>query len=265
MNEPSVVVSSLSSPYRPLNILVTRTEDENPEEVKSYDILVGENGQVWQRQCNEIVKECQDWQKRCNEIVKEFQTLKKRRIDSETKKKTNAEAKKVSHIKGELYNAGHAGVPKFGQWNYSFQKLLKYREKHGHCLVPCEFDSDPSLARWVKRQRYQYYLMIHRKKSSMTQERVKVLDEIGFIWQAQDALWQERFHELLKFKKEHGHCSVPTTYTSNQKLATWVKFQRRQYRLHLEGRPSYISDERIATLEKHGFQWAFFLKDVKSS
>jgi len=202
--------------------------------------------------------EVEDWEQRCKEIVLEFQKLvENRRIESESKGKNT-----LQKNPREDKSLKEGQLPKFGQWNYSFQKLLAFRKQYGHCLVPCEYEKDPSLARWVKRQRYQYYLLIHGKKSSMTKERIEILDDIGFIWQAQDALWQERFHELLKFKKKHGHCSVPTTYPPNQKLATWVKFQRRQYRLHLEGRPSYISDERIAILEKIGFQWAFFLKDV---
>lgn len=196
----------------------------------------------------------QDWSKRCKEIVEEFQKM----VESERLK---------SDLQNNLQRQSNqhedpAGSIKYGQWNHSFQKLLKFRKLYGHCLVPCEYEADLSLARWVKRQRYQYYLLVHGKKSSMTKERIETLDKIGFIWQAQDALWQERFNELKKFKKKHGHCSVPTTYPPNQKLATWVKFQRRQYRLHLEGRPSYISDERIAILEQEGFQWAFFLKDV---
>ncbi|CAJ1935987.1 unnamed protein product [Cylindrotheca closterium] len=42
------------------------------------------------------------------------------------------------------------------QWRAQFQKLVQYKLEHGHCSVPHAYPEDPILARWVKRQRYQY-------------------------------------------------------------------------------------------------------------
>ena len=41
----------------------------------------------------------------------------------------------------------------------------------------------------------------------------------------------------------------------DKKLATWVKCQRRQYKLYWDGKPSAMSPERILELEKVGFEW----------
>jgi hypothetical protein len=35
--------------------------------------------------------------------------------------------------------------------------------------------------------------------------------------------WNERFQELMQFRKEYGHLFVPHSYPLNQKLAQWVK------------------------------------------
>lgn len=40
------------------------------------------------------------------------------------------------------------------QWTEKFQELMEFRGQRGHCNVPHSFDENPSLARWVKRQRY---------------------------------------------------------------------------------------------------------------
>ena len=44
--------------------------------------------------------------------------------------------------------------------------------------------------------------------------------------QKADSFWEDRFTELLKFKKEHGHCLVPKVYKKNQPLAYFVQRNR---------------------------------------
>mmetsp|Transcript_16748 Transcript_16748/g.24760 ORF Transcript_16748/g.24760 Transcript_16748/m.24760 type:complete len:270 (+) Transcript_16748:203-1012(+) len=184
-----------------------------------------------------------DWQKRCGDIVKDYQKM---IMESHNKLSINHQNQQQKEHKKTSHSA---------QWFFSFQKLLRFRKQHGHCHVPCVYNADPSLARWVKRQRYHYYLYANGKQSPIKCDRIEKLEEIGFIWHAQEALWQDRLNELLSFKKMYGHCVVPTNYPENQTLATWVKFQRRQHKLHEQGRPSYMSAARIAVLEKHGFEW----------
>ena len=71
----------------------------------------------------------------------------------------------------------------------------------------------------------------------------------------QSTQWNERYEELIRYKKEFGHCVVPYHYKQNAKLALWVKRQRHQYKLKYEGQHSTMSDEREAALEQLGFVW----------
>lgn len=142
-----------------------------------------------------------------------------------------------------------------GQWSEKFEELCQYRETMGHCLVPHTYTENLALARWVKRQRYQYKLMVEGKSSTMTEERVKALEDIGFVWDSQGAAWGDRLHELQLFKKEFQHCNVPSNYCENPRLATWIKCQRRQYKLYMENKPSNMTPQRIHELEKLGFEW----------
>lgn len=141
-----------------------------------------------------------------------------------------------------------------GQWSIKYDELCAYREKFGNCLVHHTYENIP-LARWVKRQRYQYKLMLDGKQSTMSKERVAALDRIGFVWDSQGASWYDRLDELRAFKSTHGHCNVPSNYEKNTRLAAWVKCQRRQYRLFQEGKPNNITQLRIIELEKLGFEW----------
>mmetsp|Transcript_27984 Transcript_27984/g.42669 ORF Transcript_27984/g.42669 Transcript_27984/m.42669 type:complete len:238 (+) Transcript_27984:58-771(+) len=141
------------------------------------------------------------------------------------------------------------------KWQQYFYQLLDFRRNNGTCLVPHYYAENIALARWVKRQRYQYNLRLKGKKSSITIERIRMLEQIGFIWDSHEAAWEERRKELEIFRAVNGTCSVPATCRTNPKLATWVKCQRRQYRLFCEGKPANISPERILELENLGFEW----------
>jgi hypothetical protein len=142
-----------------------------------------------------------------------------------------------------------------GQWTEKFAELCEYRKKMGHCLVPHTYNENLALARWVKRQRYQYKLMVEGKASTMTEDRVKALEDIGFVWDSQGAAWGDRLEELRQFKEEFSHCNVPSNYSENPRLATWIKCQRRQYKLYTEGKPSNMTPQRVNELEKLGFEW----------
>jgi hypothetical protein len=34
-----------------------------------------------------------------------------------------------------------------------YQRLVKYKKEHGHCLVPRRYERDPKLSTWVETQR----------------------------------------------------------------------------------------------------------------
>jgi hypothetical protein len=89
----------------------------------------------------------------------------------------------------------------------------------------------------------------------MTKERVKALEEISFVWDSHRAAWGERLEELKEFRSIYLHCNVPTRYPENPQLAIWVKCQRRQYRLLMNGLVSNITPQRNRDLEEVGFEW----------
>jgi len=140
-------------------------------------------------------------------------------------------------------------------WTEKFEELLRFREENGHCLVPNCHPENPALAQWTKRQRYQYKLKQDGKRSTITDERVRALDEAGFVWDSHKAVWAERLEELKEFKKRYKHCNVPSRYKPNHQLAIWVKRQRRQWKNKVDRLPNCMTDERQRALEAIGFVW----------
>lgn len=108
-------------------------------------------------------------------------------------------------------------------WSEKFEDLCEFRRQYGHCHVPHTYTENAPLAQWVKRQRYQYKLKTEGKRSTLSDERVRLLNNIGFIWNSHDVVWEERCNELLAFKRINGHCIVPSNYEQNPQLAVWVK------------------------------------------
>ena len=47
---------------------------------------------------------------------------------------------------------------------------------------------------------------------TLSDEREKLLAEVGFVWDAHNALWQERYQDMVAFHAIHGHCVVPYNY-----------------------------------------------------
>lgn len=104
-------------------------------------------------------------------------------------------------------------------WMERFQELVAFRNQHGHCLVPNVFKENLPLAEWVKRQRYQYKLFRLGQRSTMSVERMKSLEKLGFVWNSHDQVFEERLKELEDYRAIHGDCNVPSRYSRNPQLA----------------------------------------------
>lgn len=114
------------------------------------------------------------------------------------------------------------------EWREQYGKLQMFQEEKGHCLVTQLFADDPSLGRWVKKQRE-----VHRLKK-MKSDRKGLLDAIGFVWKVDRTNsvnirdydgWDAMFRELVNFKEAHGHVEV---CQSGQyfDLGVWLTGQR---------------------------------------
>ena len=130
-------------------------------------------------------------------------------------------------------------------WKSRFNDLIVYSNEHGDCNVP---QSHGSLGFWVQTQRSIY------KKGKLLQERIDLLEGIGFVWNPTDEAWLQRFEELERYQQDNGDCNVSQRHDA---LGKWVKEQRQRYK---KGK---LIQERVDLLESIGFQWALSTQSSK--
>ena len=85
--------------------------------------------------------------------------------------------RKKGELSGEkirlLDSVGFVWDPLEQQWQEKFYELKQYIADNGNALV---IQSHPVLGRWVQRQRRD------KKNGTLSDERIQLLEEIGFIW-----------------------------------------------------------------------------------
>jgi Helicase associated domain len=141
------------------------------------------------------------------------------------------------------------------KWLKSYSELLAYKDEFGDCIVPRGYSSNPRLACWVAEQRKQYKLFVDGKYSSINPNRIKLLESIGFAWNAHEAAWDKHYDDLKSYKGKYGDCLVPLMHSKYPKLGLWVKEQRRHFNLFYEGKESHMTRYRVQKLNDIGFCW----------
>ena len=143
------------------------------------------------------------------------------------------------------------------RWRDRLNDLRAYKAIHGNTLV--SKSNNFQLGKWVARQRQEYKKLKQGKKSCMTEERIKVLEEEGFVWVVrepyQQVAWDQRFSELVKFLEERGTTIVPKNLEGYYQLSLWCMNQRQEYRKCGEGKKHKLTEERIEKLNSIGFVW----------
>jgi Fe2+ transport system protein FeoA len=88
-----------------------------------------------------------------------------------------------------------------------------------------------------------------KRTDRLPAERRRILDDLGFEWDAKEGYWEKMFLELAAYKDACGDCVVPKDFPQNPKLSTWVGVQRT---MEKEGK---LPPERRQRLEALGFVW----------
>lgn len=212
-------------------------------------------------------------------------------VESSTASKQNDEDscqsnlnKKQGTVPGTDDSASKKETKKDVRWLATYEELKAYHKRFGDCIVPRGYSVNTRLASWVAEQRYacirypsrellpaefglrfflnrasllrkQYKLLNSGKPSSITPDRIALLNELDFAWNAQEAAWERHMCDLRRFRAEHGHCLVPLNNPEYPKLGLWVKEQRRHFTLMKQGKTSHMTKERAIELEAVVFCW----------
>lgn len=131
------------------------------------------------------------------------------------------------------------------RWNEFYEKLKAFKKRFGHCSAS-QTDPDPKLRKlgvWLNTQRVLYKgRMSNGKFITMLPERIKLLEDIGVVWNQKDAEWDKGFEEIKAYKAKHNHFNVPQSESS-------LYYRIRRIRL----KPELLSAQQKQRLESIGF------------
>jgi len=129
------------------------------------------------------------------------------------------------------------------RWLEKYNQLKEFYQKHGRIPVTYFNRAPKSLAYWVNKQRH----------CCKMESRIKLLNAIGFVWIASEALedqqedrWLEKYNQLKRFYQKHGHTQVPSSADGDNSLYKWVFNQHQRCKIM----------SRIKLLKSIGFVWS---------
>jgi len=151
-----------------------------------------------------------------------------------------------------------------------FQKLVDFKEEHGHCSVPRnphnpnEDGEIKKLGNWVQairnrrmsllRDGIEYEEAVPGKRNriltkQLTAERIDRLDSIEFVWSVAGpkVAWEDRFRELMEYREANGRWPSQ----SMGKLGEWVHKQRVCY----AKKDKNFMLNKAPKLDEVGFEW----------
>ncbi len=154
-------------------------------------------------------------------------------------------------------------------FNDNIEKLKAFKNRFGHCHVPVSWPENPELGLWLKNQRD------YQKKTVLSPHKLKQLDDLGVEWhlkrdkpaksskpgkkkikafegqksRVNRYLWEQRFTELVAYKKKNGHIDILPKNKSDKSLFNWIGGQRQNRQ---KGK---LSSDMIERLNQLGFNW----------
>ncbi len=122
------------------------------------------------------------------------------------------------------------------RWMNCFEELKAFISVEHRCPKRGE----NKLNTWCNTQRQA------RKKGLLSNERIRLLDSIGFWWEQDlDSLWAENWQQVLIYYKKHKRWPK----SNEGKAGSWCNTQRKNRKQGL------LSAERIARMDAEGFIW----------
>jgi len=130
-------------------------------------------------------------------------------------------------------------------WRQGYKAFVAYQKEFPDSPVPANSEYHGlNLGRWVGHQRTYY------NKGTLSPERIKLLEEAGFVWDSFEEAWQQGYKALVEYQKEFPDTPVPQNAEYHGfNLGSWVANQRSS------NNKGTLSPERKNLLEEAGIIW----------
>jgi hypothetical protein len=133
--------------------------------------------------------------------------------------------------------------PHEASWLDQFHLLRQFIGENGHIEIAGTTTAVRTLASWMSIQR------TSKRKGTLSQQRLTLLDSIGFTWDPAEHNLESMFSALQAFKSKEGHCDVRYDNTEFPGLGAWLSAQRSAKKR------GTLDPERLARLEALGVSW----------
>lgn len=144
-------------------------------------------------------------------------------------------------------------------WETGYRELLDFYEENGHVDVPCRYVTEDGypLGKFVSNQRTAWRNSQRTEEAgktvpggrTLTAERKRKLDALGFIWNKSEQGWARYYAAAKAFYEREGHLDVPVKYVTEDglRLGDWLQAKA-------VARDS-LSEDKIKALEAIGMTW----------
>ncbi|MBI4745015.1 MAG: helicase associated domain-containing protein [Deltaproteobacteria bacterium] len=128
-----------------------------------------------------------------------------------------------------------------------FNETLKFRKQFGKADAPQKYITEDGfkLGMWQSYQRGSFI------KGTLSPDKIRRLEEIGFPWDSRDKTFEDGITETLKYKQEFGTPNAPLRYqtVAGFKLGIWQSHKKQAFK---KGK---LSPDKVKRLEDMGFKW----------
>ena len=123
-------------------------------------------------------------------------------------------------------------------WEQRITELIEHKQRYGNCVVLKRHSK--ILHTWASNL---------RSEKDLHPDKVKLLNDLEFVWDVEKFQWEEGFRYLTAYQKKFGNCVVRKGYVAQDfKLAVWVATQR-------SNRFNQLTSEQVKRLNDLGFVW----------
>ena len=151
-------------------------------------------------------------------------------------RRENTAGRLLPHRKELLNKLGFTWDPFDEDWKQNYQEFKQYLHDGGNPRV----DKKHKLYKWAAEQRRA------KVKGKISDERISLLNKIGFLWDLHDEDWRSMYNLLVQYYRENGNTNVPGRHPT---LGKWVNRNR------MARKNGKLSDERIKLLDDIDFIW----------
>tara|TARA_R110000868_G_scaffold266583_1_gene525793 strand:- start:121 stop:1581 length:1461 start_codon:yes stop_codon:yes gene_type:complete len=128
-------------------------------------------------------------------------------------------------------------------WQKQYDALKQFHHKHAHCHIPYNYPPQPSLPRWIEKQRFDY------SKGTLEPTHLALLNALNFSWHPIKMVWLQKYQALASFYEQHRHTIVSLTDSNKLALGIWTARQREAYK------KAKLNPSQIKLLEDIHFDW----------